>query len=265
MHPLPAARIGDLPADLRPIQPHIVHIACHGEEDDGSLVLTARTNDRKSDLLLPDDLAETLRAYQAEAAEKIRLVVLAGCWTDAAARAVSHHVDAAIGMDGAIEDPAVVNIFTPEFYAALGAGRSVANAVESACAALRSEHRYGDADMVQLYGSPGSDPAQLKPLAWDRPFCPTPTANISAVGSARSGPPSRSADIIEESKAQISLLDVYVPLPVDCRLALRLKKGRFVDWQVTRSDEAAADAPPCELWQEAANDRIPPGARPGPR
>jgi formylglycine-generating enzyme required for sulfatase activity len=50
------------------------------------------------------------------------------------------------------------------------------------------------------------------------------------------------ADIVQESKGQVDLLDLYVPVLVDHIMALRLKNGLLQDWRVAQTYEADAAA-----------------------
>ena len=76
--------------------------------------------------LSAEDFAEKLRRYNTEDPQAaVRLVVLAGCDTDQAAELLSEFVDCAVGMADRVDDPAMVEIFTPTLYRALGDGYSV--------------------------------------------------------------------------------------------------------------------------------------------
>ena len=226
----PATRIGDLSALLRDHQPHILHIAVHGSANGG---LTFNDpQDWQSQDLAADDLAGIVAAYQAEAVEKLRLVVLAGCDTQTAAQLVSRHVDCVLGTTGDVTDRAVIRL-SPDLYAALGDGRSVGNALESALAELRGHGMNSDADLFALYPRTGVDPHKLI---------------LSALTTARLTPAHLDylrrwfgkgwatvnlADISQRQE-RASLLDVYVPLPVDFKLDIEVAEHQIVDWWVHR-------------------------------
>lgn len=227
-----AARIGDLLPALRRHRPHILHFMGHGDGA-GGLLLHAPDDDTVQ-CLTASALLELLRAYQAEASEPLRLVVLAGCETASTAALIGQVVDGAIGMTGDIGDVAVRDIFTPAFYAALGDGRSVANAVTSTQAELRSQGYSADAEMVALHTRDGLAETQLQPQAWlTRPvqlselhreylrsWFGQPWATVAL------------ADIMEERSDRPSLLDLYVPLPVTCELVIKVEEQRISDWWV---------------------------------
>ncbi|MCB0047896.1 MAG: SUMF1/EgtB/PvdO family nonheme iron enzyme, partial [Caldilineaceae bacterium] len=47
----------------------------------------------------------------------------------------------------------------------------------------------------------------------------------------------RLADILEDSSGEVSLLDVYVPLQVDCKIRITVADHQITDWAVVRSQE----------------------------
>ena len=141
-----------------------MHFACHGDGE-GGLQLNA-PGDRAGEVLSAEKLAAIVRDYQVEAAERLRLAVLAGCWTDVTARLLAEHVDYAVGFDGDANDEHLLDVFTPQLYAALGDGRSAPNAVDSACDVLRGRGMDETADMVRDYLRPGVADSDLRPAAW---------------------------------------------------------------------------------------------------
>lgn len=237
---LPAMRVDDLATALRRHRPHILHYMGHGDGR-GGLLLNA-PGDEEFQILPAAAFAETLQAYQAEAEEAVRLVVLAGCHTARTAELLSATVPCVFGIDGAIGDLAVRNVFTPALYAALGDGRSVQNALDSTLAALRSHLYTADAEMVRLYVHNGVDASQERPAAWLqtvvqlsplhleylRGLFGQPWANVSL------------ADILEARQEHARLLDIYVPLPVTCELVVKTAEHRIVDWWV-KTDEPDQD------------------------
>ncbi len=237
----PATRIGDLSSLLRDHQPCILHISVHGAEE-GGLTFNA-FDDWEGEALAAGDLAGIVAAYQSGATQKLRLVVLAGCDTASAAQLLSRHVDCAIGTTGNVTDPAVL-CFSPAFYAALGDGRSVGNALESGLADLRGQRMHADADLFYLYPRTGVDPAKLllsdliptrlsaAHLDYLRRWFSTPWATV------------RLADISQRQE-WVRLLDVYVPLPVDFELDIEVKDRQIIDWWVHREigeEKALAEA-----------------------
>lgn len=230
----PAARVGDLLAALRRHQPHIFHVMAHGDGR-GGLLLHA-PGDEEFQILPATALAEQLQAYQAEAADPVRLTVLAGCYTAETAQLLSASCGCVIGMDGAIEDYAVRDAFTPALYAALGDGRSVQNALESALAELRSHLYDDDAGMVRLFTMPGVDAAQDKAVAWSRPHAQLSGLHLEYLRSWFGQPwvTVSLADILEERAEHASLLDLYAPLPVNCKIVVQTQAHQVIDWWVKR-------------------------------
>ena len=236
---LPAARAIDLLPGLRRHRPHVVHFAGHGAGDSELILNTPGGGG--SHPLTAESLAETLRVYQAEADPPVRLAVLAGCDTAEAARLLAEHVDCAVGMAAKVSDEAIAQLFTPALYAALGDGRSVGNAVESACAELRN-HWY-DATIVRPYAREGVNLANLRLL--------DPTQPTSALSPAHRAYLGRlfeqkwagvSMSLFDPSYGlQVSLLDIYTPLPVDFAITMQVDGGRrMVDWWCGRREEGKA-------------------------
>ena len=109
-------------------QPHIVHFCGHGHKKQkiilGGALGRAKTVDNQG-------LAKIFTLYN----QHLRLVVLNACYTDALARSIAETVDYAVGTSKGIGDKAAV-AFAGAFYRALGFGKSVRHAFESAKAEL---------------------------------------------------------------------------------------------------------------------------------
>ena len=124
----PASRPGDLQRLLLRHQPQIVHISGHGTKAEkiilGGTFGRGKTVDR-------DGLAEVFALYN----NHVRLVLLNACFTKTQARSVSEVVDYSVGIGKGIGDKASV-AFAGAFYRALGFGKCVRNAFESATAEL---------------------------------------------------------------------------------------------------------------------------------
>ena len=121
LQPLPAAQVKDLAWGLRFHKPTVIHFAGHGSRF-GELYLDA-DEDKRNQLLSAADLAETLRVYQVEARQPVKLAVLTGCYTAEAAKLISQYLDCAIGADSEIGDDAFAKVFTPNLYATLADDR----------------------------------------------------------------------------------------------------------------------------------------------
>lgn len=123
-----AARPGDLQRLLLTYQPHIVHFSAHGSK--GQKIVLAGPHGR-SKSIDQQGLADVFTLYN----NHVRLVLLNACLTKEQARALSEVVDYSIGAGRAIGDKASV-AFAGAFYRALGFGKSVRDAFESARAEL---------------------------------------------------------------------------------------------------------------------------------
>ncbi|MCB0082519.1 MAG: CHAT domain-containing protein, partial [Caldilineaceae bacterium] len=224
---LPAARIEDLPRTLHYHQPHILHFIGHGDGA-GELLLNA-SDDRGQAVLAATNLADLIAIYQAEATTPLQIILLAGCDTAPAAQLLRAHVPCVIGTTDDILDAAVRDVLTPAFYAALGDGRSVGNALAAARAELRSQGYAEDAEMVQIYTRGNVDPATLRPQAWLTARSPLPLAYLQSLFDQPWATVSL-ADIQRDRRDQAQLLDLYVPLPVDFTIVVKTERGAIVDW-----------------------------------
>lgn len=124
----PATRPGDLQRLLLRYQPQIVHFSGHGSKEE-KIILDGRCGRGKT--VDQHGLADVFALYN----NHVRLVLLNACFTKAQARSVSGVVDYSIGTGKGIGDKASVS-FAGAFYRALGFGKSVKDAFESATAEL---------------------------------------------------------------------------------------------------------------------------------
>ena len=111
--------------------PTVVHFSGHGSS--------------KEEIVLQDDQGRTKLVSKAAIAETlaassggIQLVFFNLCYSRAQAEAVVTHVPAAIGMNTSIGDEAA-QVFSAQFYSAVGFGLSVGKAFDQARAALMME------------------------------------------------------------------------------------------------------------------------------
>ncbi len=168
--PMLAARGGDLLNALAEHQPHILHVAAHG---DGDGLLLNHPNDERSELLTGDDLLRIVRTHQDAATQRLHLVVMPDCYTAPLAELLGAVVDAAVGMTDEVEDVPVQQVITPVFYRRLADGTTVANALAAVDAEL---HRLGfetAAEMVRLYPATGG---ATKPVGWRKSATELPSA-----------------------------------------------------------------------------------------
>jgi hypothetical protein len=123
-----AIRAIDLQRFLMMYEPHIVHFSGHGSKSH-RLILGGRPgHGRQVD---SRGLVEMLALYK----NHLRLVFLNACFTAAQARSLSAVIDYSIGTGQGMRDEAGVT-FASAFYRALGFGRSVRRAFDSAKAEL---------------------------------------------------------------------------------------------------------------------------------
>lgn len=123
-----AIRPNDLQKLLLMHQPHIVHFSGHGSKIHKIILGGAHGRGRTVDR---QGLTEVLALYN----KHVHLVVLNACFTKAQARLISERVNYSIGMSKGIGDKVAV-AFAGAFYRALGFGRSVREAFDSAKAEL---------------------------------------------------------------------------------------------------------------------------------
>jgi hypothetical protein len=93
--------------------------------------------------------------------DNVRLVVFNTCESSRHARAVSAHVEVAIGMTAPMDDEAA-RVFAAQLYSAIGFGRSVQQAFEQARLELQLQSLPGAANSPpELFVRPGVDPNQV--------------------------------------------------------------------------------------------------------
>jgi hypothetical protein len=124
----PATRPADLQRLLLGYQPHIVHFSCHGSKSQRVVLAGSRGRPKLVD---QQGLANLFALYN----NHVRLVLLNACFTKEQARSISEVVDYSIGTERPIGDKASV-VFAGAFYRALGFGKSIRHAFESASAEL---------------------------------------------------------------------------------------------------------------------------------
>lgn len=124
----PATRPGDLQRLLLRHRPQIVHFSGHGTKEE-KIIFGGRSGRGKT--IDQDGLADLFALYN----NHVRLVLLNACFTRAQARSVADVVDYSIGTEKGLGDKASV-AFAGAFYRALGFGKSVKDAFESAMAEL---------------------------------------------------------------------------------------------------------------------------------
>lgn len=124
----PATRPGDLQRLLLTFRPHIVHFSGHGSKQH-KIILSALHG--RGTMMDQQRLTNLFALYNSH----VRLVLLNACFTRTQARSISEVVNYSIGTSRAIGDKVCVT-FAGAFYRALGFGRSIRDAFESAKAEL---------------------------------------------------------------------------------------------------------------------------------
>lgn len=122
-----AVRVSDLQGLLLRHAPDIVHFSGHGSSG-----LILEDIDGRPREVPPDALADLFGILK----DTVRCVVLNACYSHEQAIAISHYVEAVIGMNDEIDDEASV-AFASAFYQALGYGKDVPTAFKLGVSQLR--------------------------------------------------------------------------------------------------------------------------------
>ena len=128
LHKHAATRPGDLQKLLLMYRPHIVHFSGHGSRKHQIILNGPQGRGKAVD---QPSLADVFALYNTH----VRLVLLNACFTKGHARSISEVVNYSIGAEKGIGDKVGV-MFAGAFYRALGFGKSVREAFESAKAEL---------------------------------------------------------------------------------------------------------------------------------
>lgn len=121
----------DILQAINELNPTIVHFSGHGSDSDEIVFQDASGNKK---LVSKEAIVQTMMASSSD----IRLVFFNTCYSYKQAEAVTHYVEAAIGMNTSIGDYAA-RIFASQFYSAIGFGLSVKKAFEQAKALVMME------------------------------------------------------------------------------------------------------------------------------
>ncbi len=128
IHNHPALRPIDLQKLLLKYRPHIVHFSGHGTRREKLILGGSHGRGKTVD---QQGLADVFALYN----KHVRLVLLNACFTKSQAQSISEVVNYSIGTGKGIGDKVGV-AFAGAFYRALGFGKSVRSAFESAQAEL---------------------------------------------------------------------------------------------------------------------------------
>lgn len=151
-----AIRPTDLQRLLMLYRPHIVHYSGHGSKGQKIILEGAPGRGKQVD---PLGLVNVFRLYS----DHVRLVLLNACFTKEQARALTEVIDYSVGISKMIGDRAGVT-FAGAFYRALGFGKSVPEAFESAQAELRLT-RMPRSKGIELFTRSGVGEAERFPPA----------------------------------------------------------------------------------------------------
>jgi len=124
-----AVRPRDIQRAMLDVSPQIVHFSGHGTGISGLAF-----EDERGDTRLVDGAA--LASLFSLFSEKVKCVVLNGCYSSIQAQEISKHIDYVIGMNKGIGDHAAIE-FSVGFYDALGAGRSIEFAHRLGCSSIQ--------------------------------------------------------------------------------------------------------------------------------
>ncbi|TRW48067.1 hypothetical protein FM042_10430 [Aliidiomarina halalkaliphila] len=137
---------------INELNPTIVHFSGHGSDSDE---IVFQDTDGNAKLVTKEAIVQTMMASSGE----IRLVFFNTCYSYSQAEAITHHVEAAIGMNTSIGDD-VARVFSSKFYSAIGFGLSVRKAFEQAKALVMMEGLNGE-NTPELFVQEGLDPNDL--------------------------------------------------------------------------------------------------------
>lgn len=147
-----ATRPLDILQAINEINPTIVHFSGHGSDQD-ELVLQDNSGNTK--FVSKEAIVQTM----ASTSDEIKLVFFNTCFSYGQAKAITEHVDAAIGMNTSIGDEAA-RIFSSQFYSAIGFGHSVQKAFNQAKSALMLVD-IPEENTPELYCKDNLDPQNL--------------------------------------------------------------------------------------------------------
>lgn len=137
---------------INELNPTIVHFSGHGSDDDEIVFQDMKGNAK---FISKEAIVQTMMVSSSD----IRLVFFNTCYSYNQAKAVTQHVEAAIGMNTSIGDEAA-KIFSSQFYSAIGFGHSIQKAFDQAKALVMMEG-LDEENTPELFLQDGLDSSKL--------------------------------------------------------------------------------------------------------
>jgi hypothetical protein len=116
---------------INELNPTIVHFSGHGSDADEIIF---QDQDGNAKMVSSAAIVQTMMASSSH----MRLVFFNTCYSFNQAKAVTQHIEAAIGMNTSIGDEAAI-VFSSQFYSAIGFGLSIKKAFDQAKALVMME------------------------------------------------------------------------------------------------------------------------------
>lgn len=138
-----AVTTDELHRSLLDRHPQILHFSGHGIRE-GAVVIEEPTGLPKN--IPRDSLLKLLEIFK----DRLRLVVLSTCHSEAQARDIATYLDAAVGMAGAISDDAAMS-FSRAFYRAVAHGEHLQRAFDLGCSQIGLDGFPEEAGIPRLF------------------------------------------------------------------------------------------------------------------
>jgi hypothetical protein len=142
----------DILQAINELDPTIIHFSGHGTDTDD---IVFQNNQGEAQFVSKEAIIQTIAATS----DKIRLVFFNTCYSFGQAKTIVQRIDTAIGMNTSIGDVAA-QVFSSQFYSAIGFGFSIKKAFEQAKAAIMLEN-IGEEDTPELFTRDGLDPNEI--------------------------------------------------------------------------------------------------------
>jgi tetratricopeptide (TPR) repeat protein len=156
-----AVRLDDLSGLLMQYDPHVVHFSGHGSRDGKLILHHGSAAPRELEPATVDGASAAGQGWSLVAGlghlfrvlnDRVKVVVLNACYSEALARSIVQSIACAVGTSGPIRDDHAI-AFAAEFYQVLAYGRSVSKAYKTAMWRLEQEGCPKPAALVRLHPS----------------------------------------------------------------------------------------------------------------